>query len=534
VEVNISLPSLYEHQEKLRDDTRAALGRHGRVILTAPPGCGKTRISKWILGASANRTPGENASGKSLFAVFKRSLVDNASDSFDEEPGLPHGTIMSGEDTSYGNRIQVASIDSLLSWFTENDQYTSTLMFDLLVLDECDSHHPKFARLLKYHDQKREELGLHRAYVIGLTATPEAKGLADVYKEIVKGPTTQWLIEQKYLSPFRYFKATEGKLGLLVKRGQAFTQDSLKETFADMGGDLVRDWKKYAEGRPTVGFFPRRSHAKEAQAILKEAGLRVEYVDANTDDEKRRLIYKWLNNHEIDYLCNVQVVERGTDIPRTGCVQVCTAVGSRKRWIQMIGRGSRVHDAEKDVIVLDHGGNLKRGLPFFEDDIPWSLDISEKDPGEAGTRPTIECPNCSAIYRGGKCAHCGYEPTPKERKGQGLEFDGTELKEVKPKEKAKPKGQTAEQLMVSALYKAGRSTKTWKQCCGIFRRMNNEQGTTFYVPKYVTVAGRRYEMLPFGSDKSGDWVKDIYEFTNGGPHGGDHLIPAVETAGSPY
>ena len=115
-----------------------------------------------------------------------------------------------------------------------------------------------------------------------------------------------------------------------------------------------------------------------------------------------------------------------------------------------------------------------------------------------------------------------------------MEFDGTELKEVKPKEKAKPKGQTAEQLMVSALYKAGRSTKTWKQCCGIFRRMNNEQGTTFYVPKYVTVAGRRYEMLPFGSDKSGDWVKDIYEFTNGGPHGGDHLIPAVETAGSPY
>lgn len=526
--MNITLPSLYPHQTEQKDCVRAALAKHGRVILTAPPGCGKTRISKWILGASANRIPGDKASGKSLFAVFKRSLVDNASDSFKEAPALSHGIVMSGEDTSYGSRIQVASIDSLLSWFCEDDQYTSTLTFDLIVFDETDSHLPKFARFLKYHDRQREELGLHRAYVIGLTATPQAKGLADVYKEIVLGPKTQWLIDEKYLSPFRYFRATEGKLGLLVKNGTAFTQDSLKETFADMAGDLVRDWQKHAEARPTVGFFPRRSHAREAQDMLKEAGLRVEYVDGNTPDDARRLIYKWLNNHEIDYLCNVMVVERGTDIPRVGCVQICTAVGSRKRWIQMIGRGSRVHPAKTDVIVLDHGGNLKRKLPFFEDDIPWSLDISEKDPGEAGTRPTIECPKCSAIYRGGRCAHCGYEPTPTERKGQGLEFDGSELTEIKRKEKKAPMGQTAEQLMIRSLYMAGRSKRTWKQCCGIFRGLNDKQFTKFPVPKYVTVAGRRYEMLPFGSDESGDWVKDIYEFTVGGPHGGDHLVSDSE------
>lgn len=533
--MNVTLPSLRPHQVDQKDRVRAALAKHGRVILSAPPGVGKTRMAKWILGASINRTPGDKASGRSLFAVFKRSLVDNAIGSFEEEPGLPHGVIMHGEDTSYGSTVQVASIDSLLSWFVEDDKYQSDLTFDLIVLDETDSHWPKFARFLKYQDARREEMGLHRSYVIGLTATPQAKGLADVYKEIIQGPATQWLIDNKYLSPFRYFRATEGKLGLLVKRGNEFTQDSVKAAFDDMAGDLVRDWKLYAEGRPTIGFFPRRSHAKEAQAQLAEAGLRAEYVDANTPDEKRRMIFKWLSDHEIDYLCNVMIVDRGTDIPCVSCVQVCTAVCSEKRWRQMIGRPSRIHPSKTDAVIIDHGGNLlPRGLSLFEDDIHWSLDITTKDPGEAGIRPVIECPKCKALYRGGRCVHCGYEPTPKERKGQGLEFDGRELTEIKREEKEKRYAKAPQAMMVAALYMAGRTGKTWKQCVGIYLRLCEKTGTKHRVPHTVTVAGRTYSMLRFGSMDGTRRVSSLFPFTIGKPHGGKYLVADQKTVGSPY
>jgi len=333
---------------------------------------------------------------------------------------------------------------------------------------------------------------LHPAYVIGLTATPQATGLADVYKEIVQGPTTQWLIDQHYLSPFRYFRATQGKLGLLVKRGEEFTKDSVSAAMDGMAGDLVRDWKQFAEGRPTVGFFPRRTHARDAMAQLQAAGLEVAYVDGNTPDDERRTMFRDLNNHYIDYLCNVQVVERGTDIPAISCVQVCTAVGSVVRWRQLIGRGSRVHPGKKDTVVIDHGGNLKRDLGFFEDDPQWTLDITTKDPGEVGARPTIECPRCCAVYRGGRCSHCGYEPTPRERRGQGLEFDGSELKEVTRKEKKETTAKSAEQLMVSALYMAGRSNRTWRQCCGILKSKCERQGSKFRVPSHVSVSGHRY------------------------------------------
>ncbi len=518
----IELPTLYPHQEDLRDRTRAALVQHRRVILCAQTGVGKTRCAKWILGATANREPSEKQSGRSLFTVHRRGLVDNAIQSFEEEPECPHGVIMSGRDTAYWERIQIASIDSLNSWFVESDAYQSDMTFDLIVIDEAHSHHPKYAQFLKYHDRKRDELGLHPAYVIGPTATPQANGLADVYKEIVQGPSTQWLIDNKYLSPFRYFRATQGKLGLLVKRGNEFTKDSEAAAMEGLSGDLVRDWKKFAEGRPTVGFFPRRSHAKEAMLQLEAAGLRVAYVDGNTPDDERRTIFRHLNRHYIDYLCNVQVVERGTDIPAIACVQLCVAVGSLVRYRQMIGRGSRCHPEKTDCLLLDHGGNIKRH-GFFEDDPHWTLDITTKDPGEAGARPTIECPKCREFYRGGKCSNCGYEPTPRERRAQGLEFDGSELVEVKPAEKAKPKVKSAEELMVSALYKAGRSGRTWRQCVGMYKRACEKQGTPHRVPRTVNVGEQRYEMLQYNSPDANRRVSAIYPFVSG-DHGGDYLI----------
>ena len=528
----IDLPSLYPHQETHKNLVRAALARHGRVIIHAPTGCGKTRMAKWILGSSANREPNDRQSGKSLFTVHRRGLVQNAIDSFSEEPELPHGVIMSECDTAYGYRTQVASIDTLLSWFVEGGMYANNLTFDLIVWDEAHSHHSKMATFLKYHDQKREHLGLNPAFLIGLTATPRATGLADLYKEIVSGPTTQWLVDNKYLSPFRYFRATEGRLGLLVKRGSEFTKDSVCDAMDGLAGDLVRDWKQFAEGRPTVGFFPRRSHAKDAAAQLEAAGLRVEYVDGETDDDARGRMFRALNNHDIDYLCNVQVVERGTDIPRIGCVQLCTAINSLVRFRQMIGRGSRRHPDKTDCLILDHGGNIKRH-GFFEDDPLWSLDVTTKETKDAGTRPTIECPKCQAIYRGGKCRQCGYEPTPLERRSQGLQFDGTELKEVTREEKKDTKVKSAEELMISAMFMAGRSNKTWKQCCGIFKGKCEEQGANYRVPKYVTVAGRRYEMIRFGSMDGSRRVSVLYPFTVDS-HGGPYLVENTLFEPAPY
>lgn len=117
-------PDLYPHQIDMVDRLRKSIAQHRNSILQAPPGTGKTRIAKWMLGAAANREPKPNQSGKSLFAVHRRGLVDNASKSFNEEPALPHGVLMSGVEHNSSMSVQVASIDTLLSWFCEGGAYS--------------------------------------------------------------------------------------------------------------------------------------------------------------------------------------------------------------------------------------------------------------------------------------------------------------------------------------------------------------------------------------------------------------------------
>ena len=504
------LPTLYDHQILQKDTARAALAKHRAVVICANPGVGKTRMAKWILGTSLNRAKTDKQSGNVVFAVHRRGLVDNASDSFNEHPVLNHGTIMSGRDTNWNHPVQVGSIDTMLSWYVDGE-YQSDHTFDMVVFDECHSHLSKLRKWLEPHDAKRAELGLNPTFVIGLSATPECKGLADVFGQIITGPTTEWLIEQKFLSPYRYFMATQGRLDALVKRGNEFTKDSVCTAMQGLSGDLVRDWRMYGDGRPTVGFFPRLSQAREAQELLLQDGVVAEYVDGETPDAERRSLFAHLQAGRIEYLTNVGVIERGLNLPVVSCVQLCTAIGNIVRYRQMIGRGSRVSPGKTDCIVIDHGGNIKRH-GFFEDEVDWILDDTKDSVKEHEAVPSIECPQCHRMYRGGKCDACGYEPTTRERKAQGLEFDGSTIVEVKRKPKAEKTVKTCEQIMVMSLYKAGRSERTWKQALGIAYGIARSQGTRFKVPKKFTVGGRTYHPLPYGSPDGNRRVKHLYDF----------------------
>ena len=522
--MEIEPPTLYDHQADQLDRLRSSLASHGASILCANPGVGKTRMAKHVLAKYCQGAKGLNLkavqrSGRAVFCVHRRSLVDNASESFSEAPELPHGLIMSKAETDWSKRISVGSIDTMLSWYVgKNGAYESETTFDLVIFDECHSHFKKLQKWFESHASKREELGLKPAVLIGLSATPEGNGLSELFNSIVIGKPTQWLIDNNYLCPFEYYCGTKGDLDQLKRTSTGeFSEDSVANAFRNLEGDLIRDWKTYSGGRPTVGFFPRIDQSVRARDLFRSHGVNAEHVDGTTPDEDRALLFKRLARGDIDYLCNVGVVERGTNIPEIAVVQLATAIGNVVRFRQMIGRGSRVSPTKRICTVIDHGANCRRH-GAFEDEVEWSLDNKINASKDYVPPASVECPSCGRMYRGGKCMNCDNVPTAAELKEQGVVFDGTQLKKFVPKKKP-AKSYSTNDIMVIAMYKAARSGKTFRQAIGMAYGMAKTNNMQFKVPKYVTIAGQEHRLPAYGTTDQNRRVEHLFTFLKGKKYG---------------
>jgi len=506
----VELPEMWPHQMDFINNIRVALSEHQAVVAHGETGFGKSRVAKWMMASALNSSVSRQQSGKYLFAVRQRGLVDNIRNCLSESPSVPHGVIMSEEDTSWEKRIQVASIDTLLSWFIKGKKYLPNFTFDMIFYDETHSHFAKLHKFLGPHLSARQLQGKNEPYVVGLSATPQARGLGEVFKHIVHGPPPRWLQKHGYASKFRYLSVTKGKMEELIKKNGRYTGDSIDRAMDGLAGDFIRDWLAHASGRPTIGFFPRRSHAYDAMEELNKHGINAEYVDGYTKDEDRRNLYHNLRMGNYEYLCNVGVVERGTDIPNVSCIQLCTAIGSIERYRQMIGRGARISPETNkiDCLILDHAANVQEhGL--WEDQISWFLDNHRVAAGEVADRPTMECPECSIVYRGGKCKECGYEPSVKERKAQGLKFDGSKLIEIT--HVGRKTVTDPDKLWVNSVFAAGKSGRTWRQLCGMFLSKARKAGIKDpKIPRYFIIGGNQYQSLEYNDPDTGMKVRKIY------------------------
>ena len=178
--------NLYEFQAKsveaLRENIRAGVKNQ---ILSAATGSGKTVIAVYLLEECYNK--GKTA----LFCADRIALIDQTSAMLDEY-GIPHGVIQAQHWRCRPyERIQVASAATLerRSWPKDTS---------LIIVDEAHC----------IRKQVVTRIGKRDCVTIGLTATPFTRGMGKHYDALVTVTTTNRLISEKYLSPFRIFAAS--------------------------------------------------------------------------------------------------------------------------------------------------------------------------------------------------------------------------------------------------------------------------------------------------------------------------------------
>jgi superfamily II DNA or RNA helicase len=391
---------------------RQSLG-HGkkRVVLQLPTGAGKTYVASRIVA-------GALAKGKRVcFTVPLISLVDQTIAAFEAE-GIDHiGVIQSKHHrTDASAPVQIGSMQTMTRRGVPD--------VDMVIVDEC---HQQFDLLPKWMRLD------HSRVFIGLTATPWARGMGDIWDGLVKPVTMQELIEQGYLSQFRVFAPSHPDLTGVRTLAGDYHEGQLADVMGQspLIADVVDTWLKRGQGLPTLVFAVNLAHAEKIQKAFAERGVAMGYCDARVDLVERQHLFQQMKRGELAGIVNVGTLTTGVDAD-VRCIVLARPTKSEMLFVQMIGRGLRTAPQKSHCLILDHSDNHAR-LGFVTSiNHDALLTGKEKAPKprekEKPEQLPRECPSCGAVKPRGPCPSCGFEP----KRQSEIEFEEGELLEITP------------------------------------------------------------------------------------------------------
>lgn len=423
---------LRDYQEKNLAEMRAALAVHQSVLYVSPCGSGKGSVIAYIVNRCVERDK------RVIFAVHGKALVHDMSGRVGRL-GISHGVLMGSHKRERWHSVQVASIDTL-------HRMKHPPKADLIIADEADTAlSPTWRKTIANFPETK---------LIGMTATPtrlDGQGLGrasgGLFDAMVLGPSEQELIDMGHLVGSRVLAppppADLGNVKITAGEFNPKQQAAVCDKAAVIG-DIVAHWKKHTANRKTVAFGVDQAHAQHITDKFNEAGIGWAYVDADTPDAERDLIWRDLRNESgtLMGVASVGCISVGWDMPIVSCLISARKTASLRLWRQQLGRGSRTYNGKSNFVVLDHVGNTHLHHPYgmFEDAVPWSLDGAAiravGDKAQAATQcktpVTIEGKlhlPCYGIFKTGP-SHCPYCGLILLRQARKIHEEEGELKEV--------------------------------------------------------------------------------------------------------
>jgi hypothetical protein len=149
-------------------------------------------------------------------------------------------------------------------------------------------------------------------------------------------------------------------------------------------------------------------HADRLAEAFQNEGVSCASIHSGLTVVERDRLLESFDRGEIRVLTNVNVLTEGWDSPRADCVLLCRPTLSTALYVQMVGRGLRVHPAKKDCLVLDlagcfvRHGSIRRPIVRIDGQaLPMEgqeVDPTRRCPGceEAIPLSTFSCPYCQA------------------------------------------------------------------------------------------------------------------------------------------
>lgn len=379
-----------------QENTISALRKHivngkKRLIMCAPTGAGKTVMFSFMLKSAI-------AKGKKCMVLTHRTELLSQAGGILSNLGcelvnldaklkrLPDANLYVAMTQTLARRINKAEYKALLS------------QIDLIIIDE--SHLQSFNSLLKHTN----------GIVIGATATPIRSGnqtaLDEFYEDIIEECTISQLIADGFLAKPNYYGFKIDLKGIKTKGGD-YDGESLGDYMSrnKIFNGVYENYQRITPNKKALIFAPNVSSSQKLVTELQNKGLPIKHLDANTPN--RADILNWFENTPNALLSNVGILTAGYDHDKIEVVILYRATKSLPLYLQMVGRGSRVHSDKDSFTILDFGNNIYTH-DFWHIDREWKL---AKEVKEKGVAPVKSCKNCDAILPAVAkfCEYCGAE-----------------------------------------------------------------------------------------------------------------------------
>jgi ATP-dependent helicase IRC3 len=193
--------------------------------------------------------------------------------------------------------------------------------------------------------------------LLGFTATtqrPDGKALSEFYDKISVVYSLRQAIEDGQLVDIRGYRIdTKTSIASVGTSDGDFKPVELAETInnPERNANIVAGWEQKGENRQTVVFCGSVAHAEALADEFKLAGIKAEYVYGKDPLRTEKLTA--FKAAETTVMCNVNVLGEGVDIPIVACVVWATPTKSAIKFEQGCGRGDRLYEGKKDLLVLD-------------------------------------------------------------------------------------------------------------------------------------------------------------------------------------
>lgn len=370
--------------------------KHRRGLLVMATGTGKTRVAISLVDVLSRNHWVKNV----LFLADRTSLVNQAKRNFAKlMPQMSICELSAAGEKDYNARLIFCTYQTMINYIDAEDKRFSTGRFDLIIIDEAHrSIFNRYGTIFKYFD----------SFLVGLTATPKNEVDANTYKifDCEAGIpnfdyTLEDAIKEHYLVGYRvknrtseimshgidYNSLTDEQKQQLdeyleedpptpdfnIPGNEIFRHLFNKDTCKRVLEELMR-WGLRVDGGERMGktiiFAYNHRHAQMIVECFQKlypdfpanTCQLVDYSVSYGDD----LVVKFEEDDEFRIAVSVDMLDTGVDVPEVLNLVFFKKVRSRIKFVQMIGRGTRLFKNlygegkdKKGFLIFDYCGNFE-------------------------------------------------------------------------------------------------------------------------------------------------------------------------------